>query len=85
MPPRLADPHLGKGPEGAPEARRGGGYICLVILARGEPPPARQGLGPELLREFRPVEQAVAVLVGPHQSRRAPVLKVVVIRKEELG
>ena len=45
---------------------------------QGGAAPARQGLGPELLLEFRPVEQADAVFVGPHQSRKAPILKVLV-------
>ena len=71
------------GSPSAPEPQEGRGDRCRVILAGGEPPPARQGLGPELLLEFRPVEQADAVFVGPHQSRKAPILKVLVIRKGE--
>ena len=73
----------GSAPRVPPISPKGPGVICLVILVGGRPPPARQGLGPELLLEFRPVEQAVAVLVGPHQSRQAPILKLVIIRKGE--
>ncbi len=58
-----------KVPRVPPDPRRGGAHRCLVILAGGEPPPARQGLGLELLREFRPDEQADATLVCPHQHR----------------
>ena len=39
-----ADPHLGNGSPGAPEAPEGGGAENSVDTGRGRPPPTGQGL-----------------------------------------